>query len=43
MAAGGRSLAVLPIVDGLLARVPAAGAAELPGHPGVRAVTDAGP
>ena len=37
-AAGGRSLAVLPIVDGLLARVPAA---ELPGHPGVRAVTDA--
>ena len=40
-AAGGRSLAVLPIVDGLLARVPAAGAAELPGHPGVRAVTDA--
>jgi hypothetical protein len=40
-AAGGRSLAVLPIVDGLLARVPAAGAAELPGRPGVRAVTDA--
>jgi hypothetical protein len=33
-AAGGRSLAVLPIVDGLLARVPAAGAAELPGRPG---------
>ena len=40
-AAGGRSLAVLPIVDGLLARVPAAGAAELSGRPGVRAVTDA--
>ncbi|HJW36965.1 MAG TPA: S8 family serine peptidase, partial [Actinomycetes bacterium] len=40
-AAGGRSLAVLPIVDGLLARVPAAGAAELSGCPGVRAVTDA--
>jgi serine protease AprX len=40
-AAGGRSLAVLPIVEGLLARVPAAGAAELSGRPGVRAVTDA--
>ena len=40
-AAGGRSLAVLPIVDGLLARVPAAGAAALSGRPGVRAVTDA--
>ncbi|HET6750048.1 MAG TPA: S8 family serine peptidase [Actinomycetes bacterium] len=40
-AAGGRSLAVLPIVDGLLARVPAAAAAELSRRPGVRAVTDA--
>jgi serine protease AprX len=40
-AAGGRSLAVLPIVDGLLARVPAAEAAELSRRPGVRAVTDA--
>ncbi|HYN17908.1 MAG TPA: hypothetical protein VEY96_07480, partial [Actinomycetes bacterium] len=40
-AAGGRSLAVLPIVDGLLARVPAAEAAGLSARPGVRAVTDA--
>jgi serine protease AprX len=40
-AAGGRSLAALPIVDGLLARVPAAQAARLAGHPGVTAVTDA--
>ena len=40
-AVGGASLAALPIVDGLLARVPAAGADRLPDHPGVRAVTDA--
>jgi len=40
-AAGGRPLASLPIVDGLLARVPAAGAARLAHWPGVRAVTDA--
>jgi serine protease AprX len=40
-AAGGRSLAALPIVDGLLARVPAAQAARLAGQPGVTAVTDA--
>jgi serine protease AprX len=40
-AAGGRSLAALPIVDGLLARVPADQAPKLVGQPGVRAVTDA--
>ena len=40
-AAGGRSLAALPIVDGLLARVPAAQAARLDDRPGVTAVTDA--
>jgi hypothetical protein len=40
-AAGGRSLAALPIVDGLLARVPADEVGHLSGHPGVRAVTDA--
>jgi serine protease AprX len=40
-AAGGRPLAYLPLVDGLLARVPAAGAADLARRPGVRAVTDA--
>ena len=40
-AAGGRSLAALPIVDGLLARVPADQAPELARQPGVRAVTDA--
>jgi serine protease AprX len=40
-AAGGRSLGALPIVDGLLARVPAAEAPRLPRRPGVRAVTDA--
>jgi serine protease AprX len=41
-AAGGRPLAALPIVDGLLARVPGNGTAGLPRRPGVRAVTDAG-
>jgi serine protease AprX len=41
-AAGGRSLAALPIVDGLLARVPAAQVPWLARRPGVRAVTDAG-
>jgi serine protease AprX len=40
-AAGGRSLAALPIVEGLLARVPAAEAPRLSHRPGVRAVTDA--
>jgi serine protease AprX len=40
-AVGGRSLAALPIVDGLLAQVPAAEAPRLSHHPGVRAVTDA--
>jgi serine protease AprX len=40
-AAGGRSLAALPIVDGLLARVPADEVGDLSDHPGVRAVTDA--
>ncbi len=38
---GGRSLAALPIVGGLLARVPDDRAEELSSHPGVRAVTDA--
>ena len=40
-AAGGRSLAALPIVGGLLARVPADEAGQLSDHPGVRSVTDA--
>jgi len=40
-AVGGRSLAALPIVDGLLARVPADRARELAGRPEVRAVTHA--
>ena len=40
-AAGGRSLAALPIVGGLLARVPEDRAGELSSSPGVRAVTDA--
>ena len=40
-AVGGRSLAALPIVGGLLARVPEDRAEELSHHPGVRAVTDA--
>ena len=40
-AAGGRSLAALPIVGGLLARVPEDRAGELSSAPGVRAVTDA--
>gem|GEM_PF-228474 len=40
-AVGGRSLAPLPIVDGLLARVPADKAPELARRPEVRAVTDA--
>jgi hypothetical protein len=40
-AVGGRSLAALPIVGGLLARVPEDRAEELSDHPGVRAVTDA--
>jgi serine protease AprX len=40
-AVGGRPLAALPIVDGLLARVPGAEAAALSRRPGVRAVTDA--
>ena len=40
-AAGGRPLAALPIVDGLLARVPGSGAAALARRPGVRSVTDA--
>jgi serine protease AprX len=40
-AAGGRPLAALPIVDGLLARVPASEGPGLPRRPGVRAVTDA--
>ena len=40
-AAGGRSLAALPIVDGLLARVPGSKAPELARQPAVRAVTDA--
>ena len=39
-AAGGRSLAALPIVGGLLARVPGDRAEELSSHPGVRAVVD---
>jgi serine protease AprX len=39
-AVGGRSLAALPIVDGLLARVPAGEAPDLARQPGVRAVTD---
>jgi serine protease AprX len=38
---GGEPLAALPIVDGLLARVPGPGGAELARRPGVRAVTDA--
>ncbi|HEV3012259.1 MAG TPA: hypothetical protein VG499_03215, partial [Actinomycetota bacterium] len=40
-AAGGRPLAALPIVGGLLARVPEDRVGELASHPGVRAVTDA--
>jgi len=40
-AAGGRSLAALPIVDGLLAQVPAEQAPDLARQPEVRAVTDA--
>jgi serine protease AprX len=40
-AAGGRPLAALPIVGGLLARIPEDRAGELSSHPGVRAVTDA--
>jgi serine protease AprX len=40
-AAGGQALADLPIVNGLLARVPAAGMAWLARWPGVRAVTPA--
>jgi serine protease AprX len=40
-AAGGRPLAALPIVGGLLARVPEDRAGELSSSPGVRAVTDA--
>ena len=40
-AVGGRSLTALPIVGGLLARVPDDRAEELSDHPGVRAVTDA--
>jgi serine protease AprX len=40
-AAGGRPLAALPIVSGLLARVPGSGAAALARRPGVRSVTDA--
>jgi serine protease AprX len=40
-ATGGRSLATLPIVDGLLARVPATGATRLATLAGVTAVTDA--
>jgi serine protease AprX len=40
-AVGGQPLADLPLVDGLLARVPAAGFARLARWPGVRAVTDA--
>jgi serine protease AprX len=40
-AAAGRSLAALPIVGGLLARVPAAEAPRLDDRPRVRAVTDA--
>ena len=41
-AVGGRPLAELPIVDGVLGRVPAAKARYLRGAPGVRAVLDAG-
>jgi serine protease AprX len=41
LAVGGRPLADLPIVDGVLGRVPAAGMARLSRWPGVRAVTDA--
>jgi hypothetical protein len=40
-AAGGRPLAALPIVGGLLARVPQDRAGELSSSPGIRAVTDA--
>jgi serine protease AprX len=40
-AVGGRPLAALPIVDGLLARLPAHQEPELSRRPGVRAVTDA--
>jgi serine protease AprX len=40
-AVGGRALAALPIVDGLLARVPADRSRELARQPEVRAVTDA--
>jgi serine protease AprX len=40
-AAGGRPLAALPIVGGLLARVPEDRAGQLSSSPGVRAVTDA--
>src|ERR671929_9123 len=40
-AAGGRPLAALPIVDGLLARVPGRERSGLSRWPGVRAVTDA--
>jgi serine protease AprX len=40
-AVGGRPLAGLPIVDGVLGRVPAAKAAHLRRAPGVRAVLDA--
>jgi hypothetical protein len=40
-ALGGRSLATLPIVDGLLARVPAGKAPDLARQPGVRAANDA--
>jgi serine protease AprX len=41
-AAGGRPLAGLPIVDGVLGRVPAEAARHLRRAPGVRAVLDAG-
>ena len=40
-AVGGRSLAALPIVDGLLATIPAGRSPELARQPEVRAVTDA--
>ena len=40
-AVGGRALAALPIVGGLLVRVPADEAERLSDHPGVRSVTDA--
>jgi hypothetical protein len=41
VAVGARPLAALPIVDGLLARVPAHQGPRLSRRPGVRAVTDA--